>query len=611
MKSVALIFLILATGTAFAIVGDFNGDCIVNFTDYAYLSNNWLGSGTGDLNSSGSVDINDLVIFANYWLEDNLPEAASSPDPSSGATGVAITKILSWSRPTGATGDVWFNGTRVLSNTSSTSYDPNITYSTTYTWSVDIIDGACVATGATWSFTTVDAPAAYCPTNPDAATTPSPSNHATGVALSTTLTWNVADCNGEETLNDVWFGETGSMVKVVSESGAHNYSPSLEKSHIYQWRIDTVNEHGTTEGAVWDFNAIVQDAPVASDGTASAYTYIVCPITLIATDDGLSAPPARLKYVITELPADVNAYLQDPTSGGQARIDANNLPYKLSSWGNTVWFATSTVGVTTFKFEAFDGELYSVETQVDVNTIANPKDCLSFDGSGFVTIPDTNNYFDIEPNRGVEVCFATRQPFCTLFKKWELGKGGYWVGLIGGYISARVYDNNGTVLAEQRSGYRYDNDVWANVVVGFNQVYERLELYTSAPVGEEVYTEGDAASFPLALWPAANDCNFIIGTGYRYEIDAIRSYNLAMTDVFRVLSSWQIHTEAGDVSMFVPNPIVRFKCNFADPNNTATQIYDDKSAQHLIGTFSDPNHVKYEPFFWHWYDSAAMHHLWN
>ena len=622
MKKLALFCLFCIS--CFGMTGNFNADCQVDFEDYAYLSNNWLLSTPNiidpntDLNTSGTVDINDLVIFATYWLEDctvhlfcpTNPDKATSPDPNNHSINVLISKILTWSvndcNTEETRNDVWFGETgamiKVVSANSSHSYSPVLEEFHTYQWRIDTVNEHGTTTGDVWDFNAYTHDALVAATNPD------PANHATGVSITATLGWSVADCGGEETKNDVWFGETGAMTKVVSESTTHNYLPTLEKQHSYQWRIDTVNLHGIAVGDVWDFNTAPQDAPVALDGLASAYAYIVCPITLIATDDGLPAPPARLKYVITELPDDVNAYLQDPTSGGQARIDANNLPYKLSSWGNTVWFATSTVGVTTFKFEAFDGELYSVETQVDVNTIVNPKDCLSFDGSGFVTIPDTNNYFDIEPNRGIGVCFATRQPFCTLFKKWELGKGGYEVGLIGGFISARVYDNNGIVLAEQKSRYfRYDDGLWHNVVVSFNQVAGRLELFlTDEWAKDEWAMDEDAASFPVANWPVGNDCNFVAGTGYKYEIDAIRSYNLAMTDRFRGLSSFQVHTAAGDTEIFVPDPIVRFKCDYNGTNNTATQIYDDKSSEHLIGTFSDANHVRYEPFFWHWYDSAAF-----
>jgi hypothetical protein len=79
-----------------------------------------------------------------------------------------------------------------------------------------------------------------------------------------------------------------------------------------------------------------------------------------------------------------------------------------------------------------------------------------------------------------------------------------------------------------------------------------------------------------------------------------------MTDNFRSLAPIEIRSIAGTGDGYVPVSKVRFKCDFADANNTVSSIYDDKSSEHLRGTINDPNHVKYLPFYLHWYDSAAM-----
>lgn len=56
---------------------DFNGDTIVNFTDYTILTACWWHStpevaspscSTADLDASGNVDLRDMVLFADYWL---------------------------------------------------------------------------------------------------------------------------------------------------------------------------------------------------------------------------------------------------------------------------------------------------------------------------------------------------------------------------------------------------------------------------------------------------------------------------------------------------------------------------------------------------------------
>ena len=545
MKRLFLIFCLLCT-SAFAIVGNFNSDCRVDFKDFALLSANWQSSGTGDLDSSGMVDFNDLAIFVTHWLESELATA-----------------------------------------------DPNV------------------------------------------ATTPDPANHATGVLITKTLTWSMVNQGCETTAADVWFGEPNAMSKVVSDTYNSSYSPTLEKGHGYQWRIDTKNSHGTTTGAVWDFNVVDQNVPVASNGSASAYTYIVKPITLTATDDNYPNPPAKLKYVITELPSDANAYLQDPVSGGQSRIDPCNLPYRLSSWGKVVWFATTTVGTSHFHFKAYDGEFYSDEKQVDVNTIANPKDCLSFDGQGWVTIPDTSDRFDLVSGKMICFFIKTRAPYLGILKKHETGKAGYEIGLIGGRITARIYDANNTVVAQIQSNRRYDNGEWVNAGICYRgSTYNKLELFTGYGTlsssnwyesAETLSADGGGGDVNVPVGTYSNDCNTIVGKNsdgfYKWEMDNIRTYTSQTTNMFRSLNTVQERSIAGNSELIAPGAAAcRFFMDtidtwneeegtgYAGSNNTDTQIWDDKSATHLIGTFNSSSHVRYYPFFWHWYDSAAMQH---
>jgi hypothetical protein len=49
------------------IVGDLNGDGIVNGADAGLLLANWGGSGVGDLNGSGTVDGADLGVLLSNW----------------------------------------------------------------------------------------------------------------------------------------------------------------------------------------------------------------------------------------------------------------------------------------------------------------------------------------------------------------------------------------------------------------------------------------------------------------------------------------------------------------------------------------------------------------
>jgi hypothetical protein len=448
------------------------------------------------------------------------------------------------------------------------------------------------------------APICYCEGLPSKATNPDPADDSNDVLLDSVLAWTVTDCNGENTLNDVWFGETGLMTKVITAQDVNSYAPvSMEKSHTYQWRIDTINNNGTTTGDVWDFNTITQDPPVAESNSISAYTYIVKTITLSATDDGYPLP-STLTYYITALPA--NGYLRDANGCGKSIIESGDLPYLLCGGGKKVCYETTIAGETNFSFKAYDGELYSDANTVTITTAANLLDCVNFDGLGYITIADDAN-FDIEPNRGIGVCFNTLQSNCTILKKWESGKGGYELDINDGYVAARVYDNSGTLVAEQKTDYRHNDGTWVNAVFCFNYLSEKLELFIGygSPMADEpnflsedeIFMDSSAADFPRESWPASNDCNLVVGQGFKWGIDAIRTYNFLLDNNKRTISSIQVREVSGDTGLAIPSPAVRFKCNYDGTNNTNTQIYDDVSASHLIGTFSSSFRVRYYPFY--------------
>ena len=355
-------------------------------------------------------------------------------------------------------------------------------------------------------------------------------------------------------------------------------------------------------------------APAAVNSNQTAYAYITKSITLSATDDDGPNPPAALNYYIISVPDDVNVYLQDPASGC-GKITAALCPYRLRNRGNVVWLAADNAETFAFNWKANDGALDSNTATTTTVVSANLKDCLSFDGSGWVTIPDNSN-LDLDPNRGIGFCFKTRTPFCGLLKKHETGKAGYEVNLISGRIVVDVYSAIEKV-ATIKSNYRYDNGQWHNAVFALNDVNDCLELYTGTGdlipgstwyMGAEILWSDDGG-VPIEQGTYSNDCNLVIGksnsANYKWEIDGIRSYTLNMRDNFRTLACVQSRETAGNTETYVPVPIVRFTCNYDGTNNTTTQIYDDK-AGHLIGTFSDSNHVKYTPWNWYWADINVL-----
>ena len=173
-------------------------------------------------------------------------------------------------------------------------------------------------------------------------------------------------------------------------------------------------------------------------------------------------------------------------------------------------------------------------------------------------------------------------------------------------MTAWLYEPNGISMKITNPIKRIDDGLWYHCGLVYDET-SNAGLDLSDENGNWI-DAGEWFAVPAAAY--TNDCNLIIGknnlTGYKWEIDNIRSYSGG--GILSILNVTQNRFVAGNADGLIPVAVVRFNCDYADPNNTATRIYDDKSVQHLIGTFNDANHVKYEPFFWHWYDSAAMQH---
>lgn len=487
----------------------------------------------GDLNSDCKVDIEDLQVFAESWLTDSG-------------------------------GD--------LNSDSSTNF----------------LDYAIFAS----NWMTADADSVV----PNKATTPYPANGSSANNTSTTLTWaNISFC--EFTKYDVWLGETGSMVRVVSDSYNASYTATLEAQHSYQWRVDTKNSVGTTTGDTWSFDTKVNVAPTATDGTLSVTTYIVGTSSLVATDS--DAYPSSLAYYITAVPT--QGYIRD-NSG--VVITASMLPKKMQS--SKYCYETINSGSDHFHFKAYDGALYSDEKQITITSTANPKDCLSFSGLGTVTIPD-NDLLDMVDGRGIVINFKTPNPNGGLLYKRDTGKPGYEIKMVGGHLVFNIYDASG-IVGTLTSLEKYNTDKWCGVQLIYDSPNNMFWITTATEPASydwyaavETYEPTGYPGITVPVGTYANDCNLIVGKDitsfYKWEIDALRSYSSITGNVFYQIAVLQQRTIGGDSTLFAPIPVLRFKCNYDGTNNTITQIYDDISAGHAIGTINNSLYVRYYPFF--------------
>ncbi len=114
-------------------------------------------------------------------------------------------------------------------------------------------------------YITVDYALAGAPGDP---TNPNPADDATGVAASGNLTW---DFGAATDTYDLWFGEAGSMVEVVTGAdavtpGSYAYS-SLNGGTEYEWQVIAHNsaDRLTTNGPVWSFMTAINSYPALED----------------------------------------------------------------------------------------------------------------------------------------------------------------------------------------------------------------------------------------------------------------------------------------------------------------------------------------------------------
>ncbi len=167
--------------------------------------------------------------------------------PPNGASGVAVAPNLSWNAASGATSyDVYFGTSSpppLVTNTTATGYAPGVlSAGATYYWQIAARSGSSSAASATWSFTIGAPPAAPVPV--------SPSNGATGVVVTPTLSWNAA--SGAASY-DVYFG-TSPAPPLATNTTATSYAlGTLTSGATYYWQIAARNGFGTAPSAIWSF----------------------------------------------------------------------------------------------------------------------------------------------------------------------------------------------------------------------------------------------------------------------------------------------------------------------------------------------------------------------
>ncbi len=190
----------------------------------------------GDLNGNSIVDWDDMSRLTEYWLLD-----PAGSEPYAGVDDDNIVDFMDYA----LFAQDWMNsaGPVFKGNQDANSFNPGLALNTTYYWRVDEVNGPDTAKGAIWSFTTQSGKAYN----------PSPVNSVSNVATSATLSWTAG---AGATSHDVYFGTTSPGTFRINQTGT-TYNPgTLANSTTYYWRIDEVGSLGTVQGDAWNFTTV-------------------------------------------------------------------------------------------------------------------------------------------------------------------------------------------------------------------------------------------------------------------------------------------------------------------------------------------------------------------
>ncbi len=134
----------------------------------------------------------------------------------------------------------------------------NLQYDTTYYWRVSVSDGQESVLSSEFSFTTILNPEVenHPPSPPF---NPYPAHSSTNISLDLTLSWDSYDQDGDNLYYDLYFGESGNLIKIATNLKIPEYYiDNLDYNTVYQWYVVVKDQEYNTIGQEWKFKTIEQ-----------------------------------------------------------------------------------------------------------------------------------------------------------------------------------------------------------------------------------------------------------------------------------------------------------------------------------------------------------------
>ncbi|MBC7128185.1 MAG: tandem-95 repeat protein [Thermoplasmatales archaeon] len=235
-----------------------HGSLIFNSNgSFTYIpKSNYYGSDSFTYKAyDGQAYSNIAKVYITINPANDPPQKPASPNPANGATNVGINAVLSW-QCIDVDGDAFYDvyfGTSSnppkVATVTTKSYNPELSYETTYYWRVVAKDGQYENSSDTWSFTTMS----YIPPPPP------PANQPPTCSLNANISQGYAPLHVNFIMNASDDGSIASWELDVDNDGIAEYNgsgpPPSTKQHVY-----------TTPGN-YTARLIVRDDKGASDDT--------------------------------------------------------------------------------------------------------------------------------------------------------------------------------------------------------------------------------------------------------------------------------------------------------------------------------------------------------